>query len=484
MQYNNLSRPIAPSQPKQIVSTPPQPSSRADQVRILREKFQEAFQNRLRGNTAIYSQLVTHFGNLKGNSLSCAYEALAHCAASVDESFTEFLELIFRPNIAKVLYQKGEIVEAYNNMVVSLLSTHPNYLQHALKLVTTHFKPISEYDLTYLQASKDLSPVQLETLQLLEQNKYENIHLLLNLITKKLPNSLPNLVKRLEQEYPYHTQALSKHRAYVLNILRIVEYCPQLLNNIFLIVVQQLIKLDSEIKVDRDEEEEEEDDEEEEEFTMSQTQMFEFEDMREDVNEEHRQIIMAEKLDTIIYLVLSFVQQQSKDRSKIDILFQSMMRMFHSFVVNTYQLHSIQFLMFYICSFNEKYISNFVQFLLNKVFDQQLHQEVRKCCAAYLSGFISRAKYCSVQTVIAALGRLLAWADSYVQTFERTVTYLDVESHSIFYSICQGVFYVLCYKIDEIMKSENGVQFLQNEAPIAKIVRSKFNPFKVCDLFY
>lgn len=480
MQYNNAMRAPPPSPTRQL--PPPSPTikqSPIEQTTQLKYKFQEAFQKKLHGENQLYDQLVKHFGSLKGNQLIVAYQALSQCSSSINSDFREFLEVIFRPDIVKVLYQKGEVVEAYNNMIISLISSHQNYLQYALKLIVGNFKPISDLELARIQTSKDGLLLQTGTLSVLEQIKFDNMHSLLQLITKKVPNSYSALVKRLESDYPHHTQSLAHHRFYVTNILRITDYAPQSIGHLFQIIVQQLIKLDSEIKVPRDEEEEEEE-EEEDEAVLNPNQLFEFEDMREDVPEEHRQVIMAEKLDTIINLLFTYVQKCSLEIHKFEVIFQSMMRLFHSFVVNTYQLHSIQFLMFYICSFGESYVNKFVQYLLGKIFDQQLHQEVRKCCAAYLSGFISRAKYCSVQTVVAMLAELLGWLDSYIQSFERTVTYLDVESHSIFYSICQGVFYVLCYKIHEVMKNENGVQFLQNDAPIAKIVRSKFNPFKVC----
>ncbi|KAL0490164.1 RRN3 [Acrasis kona] len=303
-----------------------------------------------------------------------------------------------------------------------------------------------------------------------------------------MPQSVVSILKKLETDYPHHSQPLIYHRCYVTNLLKITEYAPMLHNQTFQIIVQQLIKLDSEIKIpreendDEDEDEDDEDDEEEEEEEEAFVLPLDFEEIPKDAPEELRQVIFAEKLDTVMYILFDFIFKISTNPTKLQITFNSMMRQFHGFVVNTYQLHSIQFLMFYLCSFNEQYLNNFVQFLLTKIFDATLHQEVRKCCAAYLSGFISRAKYCPVKTVTAMLGQMLEWLNQYVLTHEKFVTYLDVESHSIFYSMCQGVFYVLCYKMHDMMRDEAGSAFLHNAASLTKVVQSNFNPLKIIAL--
>ena len=158
--------------------------------------------------------------------------------------------------------------------------------------------------------------------------------------------------------------------------------------------------------------------------------------------------------------------------------------------------------MFYVCSFHVNYMERFISFLLGNIFNSQLHVEVRKCCAAYLSGLLSRAKYVTNTIVLRTLGQLLAWSEKYIITFEQSLQYLDVETHSLFYSICQGVFYVLCFKIQQLLKPEDGEggetspirkdvkqlmaegrQFF-SQSPIKRIIYSKFNPLKVSMTIY
>lgn len=409
-----------------------------------------------------------------------------------------------------------------------------------ISCLVEHFLPIPDFELKRIEENNGGLKLTAELIETLERTRKQNVHNLLYKIQKKATNQhlfITQLKDRIRQVYPHASHSLSIHRAFVDNALSLDRYIPSLTSFCFSSVVQSLIEMDAQLVAMNSQND----------TFSSQTNkhignmnneasdvkhlenaVFDFE--FDESNAEEMRIYCAEKLDSIVTILFEYINERAnappsspvhlhpprqnnkylesgnseiKGKNEfLDSIFHSMMVLFRSFVLNQYQLHSIQFLMFYVCSFHVNYMERFISFLLGNIFNSQLHVEVRKCCAAYLSGLLSRAKYVTNTIVLRTLGQLLAWSEKYIITFEQSLQYLDVETHSLFYSICQGVFYVLCFKIQQLLKPEDGEggetspirkdvkqlmaegrQFF-SQSPIKRIIYSKFNPLKVSMTIY
>ncbi|KAG2382945.1 hypothetical protein C9374_004912 [Naegleria lovaniensis] len=400
-----------------------------------------------------------------------------------------------------------------------------------MSCIVEHFHPIPDFELQRIEENSGGIKLTRELIETMERTRKQNVHNLLYKLQKKATNQLlfiDQLKDKIRHNYPHASYSLSIHRAFVGNLLSLDKYIPSLTSFCFTLVVQSLIEMDAQLVAMNAQTD----------GSMSassgnknsegvdlkhlENAIFDFE--FDESNAEEMRIYCAEKLDSIVTVLFEYIneranapptspiQLQPRQHNKylesgnseckgknefMDSIFHSMMILFRSFVLNQYQLHSIQFLMFYICSFHVNYMERFISFLLGNIFNSQIHNEVRKCCAAYLSGMLSRAKYVSNTVILKTLGQLLNWCDKYITTFEQSVQYLDVETHSLFYSICQGVFYILCFKIHQLIKPETAEgednsllrkdvkqlmaesrQFF-SQSPIKKIMYSKFNPLKI-----
>eukprot|EP01132_Coremiostelium_polycephalum_P000816 gene816-1021_t len=140
------------------------------------------------------------------------------------------------------------------------------------------------------------------------------------------------------------------------------------------------------------------------------------------------------------------------------------------------------------------YAESFIRFLFSKLSNEKVHSMYRHACAAYIGGFISRASFLPNHLIKLAFRELLNFAIAYVDRVDHKNNpncSPDPQVHSLFYSVCQSVYYIFCFRNKIILdfskdfkndkKNDKQREFWQdlNEA-FRKISVSRLNPFKVC----
>ncbi|MBO8831451.1 hypothetical protein INO48_14330, partial [Staphylococcus aureus] len=74
---------------------------------------------------------------------------------------------------------------------------------------------------------------------------------------------------------------------------------------------------------------------------------------------------------------------------------------------------------------------------------------------SYVGSYLSRARFISVNTVVAVLQRLVEWCGDYCGSqLDKGVTANPIK-HQLFYASCQAVMYVLCFRLRSIMDYPN-----------------------------
>src|SRR5690606_26359510 len=104
------------------------------------------------------------------------------------------------------------------------------------------------------------------------------------------------------------------------------------------------------------------------------------------------------KLDAIMSLLYSYLYN-NKEGKQMDEIFNSLIQLFDKEIIPTYQLHYVQFLMFYVCSFKQAYVTQFLKYLFQRTKDMNSHTELRQSCVSYIGGILSRANYISTVTL-------------------------------------------------------------------------------------
>lgn len=106
---------------------------------------------------------------------------------------------------------------------------------------------------------------------------------------------------------------------------------------------------------------------------------------------------------------------------------------------------------------------------------------LRQSASAYLASFLARAKYVRQSTLRSTFSHLLRWITDEVE--EVGENYTDSEEskrrNTLFYTISQAVFYLLCFQGGFIAAADQGKEFLAAFL-WERIIRSPMNPLKYC----
>ncbi|EGC32245.1 hypothetical protein DICPUDRAFT_81920 [Dictyostelium purpureum] len=139
------------------------------------------------------------------------------------------------------------------------------------------------------------------------------------------------------------------------------------------------------------------------------------------------------------------------------------------------------------------YAESFIRYLFGKLCNETIHSMHRHACAAYIGGFVSRASYLPHHIVKLVFKDLLGFAMNYVDRVDvksNPNVGPDPYNHSLFYSVCQSIYYIFCFRNTIILEISNDKEDKKNEkqrefwqdlhAAFKKISTSRLNPFKVC----
>jgi len=172
------------------------------------------------------------------------------------------------------------------------------------------------------------------------------------------------------------------------------------------------------------------------------------------------------------------------DQTPSEVLFESLVSAFRKSVMQTYKCRSVQFLLFFCCSYEPAYAKAFINLLLSQVHNEHEHQELRAASAAYAASFLARAKFLPMEEVLHWVKLMLAWATAYQQQALTRLNgqppTLDVQLHGVFYAIIQGVLYVLCYKHELLLSNEAAASTQEISIALQPLLLGPLNPLKFC----
>lgn len=192
--------------------------------------------------------------------------------------------------------------------------------------------------------------------------------------------------------------------------------------------------------------------------------------------------MMAEKLDAMMELMFSFIDQvNTGDEEDMNGLFETLMRIFEASILVTHKSKYVQFLLFYACHINKFYAETFLSRLLHKLFDASNSEIHRWSCGCYLGSFIARATCIEDQTLQTVLDLMISWLFSYLERVGDNA-FPDPNVHMVFYTVFQSICYIICYKADFFRTSEHGLDFL-HQFRWDRIIESALNPLKVSQLW-
>ncbi|KAF2312528.1 hypothetical protein GH714_034964 [Hevea brasiliensis] len=157
-------------------------------------------------------------------------------------------------------------------------------------------------------------------------------------------------------------------------------------------------------------------------------------------------------------------------------VFETLLDSFMLTILNTYKSKFAQFVMFYACALDpEKCGVKFANTLVDR-FVCSDNAVTRMSAVAYLASYLARAKFLSAAFVASTLKRLVDWCLEYCETQNGE---MNPKAHRVFYSGCQAIMYVLCFRMRSLMD----VPRLRSQLlvmPLGPVLKHKLDPLKVC----
>eukprot|EP00004_Rigifila_ramosa_P011762 TRINITY_DN2512_c0_g1_i1.p1 TRINITY_DN2512_c0_g1~~TRINITY_DN2512_c0_g1_i1.p1 ORF type:complete len:348 (+),score=70.40 TRINITY_DN2512_c0_g1_i1:882-1925(+) len=211
--------------------------------------------------------------------------------------------------------------------------------------------------------------------------------------------------------------------------------------------------------------------------------------------------ILAEKLDVMLVQLLQYLSDR-RNAADFPEIFRVMLHRFDTAILKTHQSKFTQFVLFYSCSFQQTYYEGFLAHLVGFLnLESPVPMPHRTAAIAYMASFLARAAFLPFEAVCLCLEHMVGSARKYVKDYApplpratapframmqqnryfngSTAAALDVEEHAFFYTVCQAIFYALCFRMDQIMSDPRGLEYLTHYS-LESLVESSFNPLRVC----
>ncbi|KAH0851171.1 hypothetical protein HID58_091093 [Brassica napus] len=177
--------------------------------------------------------------------------------------------------------------------------------------------------------------------------------------------------------------------------------------------------------------------------------------------------VIFESLDKL--MVLSFDHLEScKLAGRLDQVFEKLFEAFEHYIMDIHKTKVSQFLMFYACSLDPENCAT-------SQLQGKFHLLILWMSAmAYLASYLARGKFLHVSYVASILKRLVDECADHCRTCNDDI---NSDAHQIFYSGCQAIMYVLCFRMRSIVAVP---RFRSELIPLESILMHRLNPLKEC----
>jgi len=184
-------------------------------------------------------------------------------------------------------------------------------------------------------------------------------------------------------------------------------------------------------------------------------------------------------LDTLMCLCYKFIREvvDVDPAAGADRLFDVMYRAFEHSILRAYQTRHVQYLLFFLCSLSPHLPQHFVVQLLDTATRQHAPVLHRQTAMAYVGSYIARGRYVSSMVIRSVLTALADSARDYARDHARPTH--DPQC-LMFYARCQALFYVICFRLDELMGMDDGSVFV-GSLQLDSIVGCTLCPLQVCE---
>ncbi|KAI9910877.1 hypothetical protein PsorP6_010713 [Peronosclerospora sorghi] len=498
-----------------------------EEVASMQRFIENALHLLIKGNAKSYQYLVQQLTLVPASTITRRkiFRALPRCISTIvrePRAYRALLDVLFKFDFLTSGDPKE--VEDYTTFIIHLVSSSTIYVVPTLHMLVRNMCRPQDKELPLQLREENNQAIQSGNINIGEsirtvsipdaeivqetkrlsldehiQRRFEAVHQTLELVLKLVPTAANVLFPVLCEHFPHKRLDAAAQIAYLRNVLRVTKYVGGLRERVLGLVIDQLVAIDVEIKLDESEED-----------------VFTMDDFLDDdvlpLTDTSRQVDeMADKLDQMMLVMFEHIEQSvaslapaltpsdtvpvveaSNGTKDVDVrqaalVFKYLLKVFEHSILNTHRSKYPQFLLFYVCRMDPQFQDIFISQLLSTSLDPQTPPTTRQSCAAYLASFLARAKYLSIAYLQKALCRLLKWLHNQMDIYDATNVEQQEDEmsgsaaqrkeqileksdkmekkderrfqESIYISSLQTVCYMICFRGLEIATSDDGAGY-------------------------
>ncbi|XP_027920170.1 RNA polymerase I-specific transcription initiation factor RRN3-like isoform X2 [Vigna unguiculata] len=427
------------------------------------------------GDRENYDELVGYLHPKKNLSpdevavLVTTLKALSGAVSFIDSFHHE--SLLFAVSRMSLWNYGTEVMDALLELIVSLAASNGKYIDWCLEMLVKHFVP-PFYIFDSLKQENGIDR---------KDKVLSRVHAALKDIADLVPLAPLRLSPIVVQNMPSVFSNEPETVMYVENMLKLESGAvgETVGSTMLPALVDRLLELDVEIGWDGILQEDTRGifDMELEDICKFTDEDENFDSMSEMLNRKNLQgNLVVQKLDSLI--VLAFLHLESCQSSgRLAEVFDILLPSFQRTVLNAYNSKFTQFVMFYACALDPEGCGVKYAMVLADVFSYDVNPPITRMSAvAYLASYLSRAKFLSAAMVTTIIQSLVDWCYAYCKLRDFD---MNPRAHQVFYSGCQAIMYILCFRLRSLMDIPRLKLQLLN-MPMEAIWKHKLSPLKVC----
>ena len=399
--------------------------------------------------------------------------------------------------------------KAYTHFLVALVSSQGSYLHMVLATMVDKFTQSRLDDWTV----PDYPQIDRETMR-------ARLHYTIRHLLQMIPSAKSVLESLLKSSFPFPDMSMRLHMAYIHNLLRVKDYAPDLQEEILDLILDRVVKMDSQMQVDLEDMDDDlaaavmynlreknhgasswEDDEEDNDDSDEDSDVESVDNDDPDFDQDGARIKTVkgsvEKMDAVLDTLFTYYTPLFANPSS-DLAFDAfttILREFEQMVLPTYKSRHTQFLVFHFAQLDHRLVDAFCGQLIAMAFQTNIPNILKQAAAAYLASFVARAANVSGETVRDIFRLLIHHLGEYRQRYEPICRGPDLKRFHPYYSLVQAVLYIFCFRWQDLVVSspelvdpEDPASYIgqdlewvgSSKRDLSTHIFGKLNPLKIC----
>lgn len=390
-------------------------------------------------------------------------------------------------------------VRSYRHLLRSILSMHTGYTASVFTMLLEMFLRLPPVTMR----QQDDPPVSSALIQ-------TRVHDCLKYLLRRNPMMSTLLSPIISSIFPAPSDTAKAHVRYISNILRVAQYCPEIKNAIKSLIMDRLVKIDSQIQVDLDEYEDDiedllmekrvgddEEDEENEDEDSDNESVYSEGDLSAEEQRSKEVKESISKLDAIMDILFTHYDSVFQ-RGNVDEIYdtrENLLAQFINIILPTYRSRHAQFILFHFAQTSPDTVDWFAGHCSRLVSDRAQPRILQIAAAAYLASFTARGAHVSAEVVRDVFDILCKQLDGLRIEQEPSCKSPDLQRFGSYYATAQAILYIFCFRWRDLIVTDDGSiptdeDILYHEGDfrwyhdiqdtLRRNIFSKLNPLKIC----